>query len=213
MDERHIDAAAEIVGAAKELFKAFESRLAEVMASQRLASHETNEAMAETRKTLMGLLQHARDISDMARAAQEDLRRGWQLHVAENSKAAGSEMARKFGQEIAKGLEARLSELTQQAEIATRRLTWRSTLTWALGLAIGIPLTINLGIRAFMPTADEMSIPGLSVSQTHDVVSRITLCWPQRNDIRDEHVCVMTHDPPRVTRAPHEETTVVVRGM
>jgi len=213
MDEQDIDQAAEIVGVAKELFRAFEVQLGEVMATQRLASKEANEALAETRKSLRGLLQHAKEAGEVARAAQEELRRGWQLHVAENSKAAGSEMARRFGEEIAKGLEKRLAELTRDAEIATRRLTWESTLTWVVGLVIAIPLSINIGIRAFMPTIDEMSLPGLSVSQTHDVVSRITLCWPRHTDILDQHVCVMTDDPPKVTRAPHDEAAVVVRGM
>ncbi len=208
-----MDQAAEIVGVTKELFKAFEDQLAEVMASQRLATREANEALAETRKNLRGLLQHARESVEVARAAQEELRRGWQLHVAENSKAAGSEMARRFGEQITKGLGKRLAELADQAEMATRRLSWKSTLTWVLGLAIAIPLTVTLGIQTFMPTVDQMSIPGLSVAQTRDVVSRITLCWPQRNDIRNEHVCIVTDDPPRVTRAPHEETAVVVRGM
>lgn len=213
MKEQDIDQAVEIAGAAKELFNAFEARLGEVMANQRLAAREASEALAETRGALMKLLSQAREGSETVRAMQDELRRNWQMHVAENSKAAGREMARAFGAEIAAGLEGRLAKLAGQAELATRRLTWGSTLRWALALGIAIPLTITLGIRAFMPTLEDQSIPGLTVAQTHDVLSRITLCFPHRNDIRDAHVCVATDDPPRLTRGPQGEAVVVARGM
>ncbi len=213
MDERDIDEAAELVGTAKELFKAFESQLGEVMANQRLASKEANEALAETHKTLSGLLQHARNAGEIARSAQEELRRGWQLHVAENSKAAGSEMARKFGEDIARGLEKRLAQLAEEVEIATRRLAWKGIVVWALGLALGIPLTVELGIQSFMPRVEDLSIPGLTGAQTQGVLSRITLCWPEQKDARDPHVCVLTDDPPHVTRDRYNEPAVVARGM
>jgi hypothetical protein len=213
MKEQDIDEAVDIAGVAKELFNAFEARLGEVMATQRLAAREASEALAETRSALGKLLSQAREGSEALRAAQEELKRNWQMHVAENSKAAGRELARAFGEQIAAGLEQRLAELASQAERATRRLSWKSTLSWGLALAIAIPLTITLGIRAFMPSLEEQSIPGLSVAQTHDVLSRITLCFPHRNDIRDAHVCVATDDPPRLTRGPHGEAAVVARGM
>lgn len=213
MKEREIDQAAEIAGAAKELFKAFEDQLGEVMASQRLAAREASEALAETRSALTKLLQHAKQASETMRSMQEELRGNWQMHVAENSKAAGREMARAFGAEIAAGLEQRLKELAGRAELATRRLTWKSTFGWALGIAIAIPFTITLGIQAFMPSLAEQRIAGLSLAQTHDVLSRITLCFPQRNDIRDAHVCVATDDPPRLARGPHGEAAAVARGM
>ncbi|MGH8132563.1 MAG: hypothetical protein ACRETP_04925 [Steroidobacteraceae bacterium] len=207
------DQLAEIAGVAKELFKAFEEQLGEVMATQRLAGKEASEALAETRRALTELLRHAKQTVEGMRAVQEELRQKWAFHVAENSKAAGRELAHAFGAEIAAGLEQRLKELAGQADIATRRLSWESTLRWALGLAIAIPLTITLGIRTFMPSVQDLSIPGLTVTQTHAVLSRITLCWPKPNNLRDAHVCVMTDDPPRLTRGPHEEPVVVARGM
>jgi hypothetical protein len=213
MEPQDIDQAAEIAGVAKELFKAFEDRLGEVMATQRLASKEASEALAETRRELRELLNHAKQAGEAMRAAQEELRQKWQLHVAENSKAAGREIARAFGAEIAVGLETRLAELTRAAEIATRRLTWKNTLSWALGLAIAIPLTIMLGLSAFMPRPADPSVPGLTADQAHAVLSRIMPCFPQRYDVQDVHVCVATDDPPRLTRGPHEEAVVIVRGM
>jgi hypothetical protein len=213
MREEDIDQVAEIAGAAKQLFKAFEDQLGEVMASQRLASKEANEAFADTRRALQQLLHRAKEASDGVRKSQEDLFRGWQAHVTENSKAAGGEMARKFGEDIAKGLEKRLAELAEQVEVATRRLTWKSILSWALGIAIAIPLTVDIGIRAFMPSVEDMTIPGLSVAQTHDVLTRIHLCWPDPRKQQDSHVCVVTDDPPHITRDPWEKPAVIARGM
>lgn len=213
MKEREIEEAAEIAGAAKELFKAFEDSLAEVMATQRLATREAGEALAEARSTLAKLQQQAKEGSEAMRTMQEELRRNWQMHIAENSKAAGREMARAFGAEMAAGLERRLKELAGQAEMATRRLAWRSTLRWVLGLAIGIPLTILLGLDAYMPRPPDPSIPGLTADQAHDVLSRITPCWPQPDRIGDAHVCVVTDNPPRLTRGPHGEAVAVARAM
>jgi len=213
MKEQDIDQVAEITAAAKQLFGAFEVQLGEVMASQRLAGKEANEAFADTRRALQRLLHHAQEASDAVREAQEGLFRGWQAHVAENSKAAGSEMARRFGEEIAKGLENRLAELAGQVETATRRLAWKSILSWTLGIAIAIPLTVDVGIHAFMPSVEDMTIPGLSVAQTHDVLTRIHLCWPDPRKQQDFHVCVVTDDPPHITRDPWEKPAVIARGM
>ena len=80
-------------------------------------------------------------------------------------------------------------------------------------LGLGIPLTIMLGIRIFMPNVEDQTIPGLTVAQTRDVLSRITLCWPHSSDLRDAHVCMLTDDPPRLTRGPHREAVVVARGI
>lgn len=213
MKDPDIDQVAEIVGTAKQPFRAFEDQLGEVMASQRLASKEANEAFADTRWALQQILYRAEEVSDAVRKAQEGLFRGWQAHVAENSKAAGSEMARKFGEEIAKGLEKRLAELAEQVEAATRRLTWKSMLSWTLGIAFAIPLTVDIGIHAFMASVEDMTIPGLSVAQTHDVLTRIGLCWPDPRKQQDFHVCVVTDDPPHITRDPWEKPAVIARGM
>ena len=213
MKDEDIDQVAEIAGTAKQLFRAFEDQLGEVMASQRLASKEANEAFADTRRALQQILYRAEEVSDAVRKAQEGLFRGWQAHVAENSKAAGGEMARKFGEEIAKGLEKRLAELAEQVEAATRRLTWKSMLSWTLGIAFAIPLTVDIGIHAFMPSVEDMTIPGLSAAQTHDVLTRIGLCWPDPRKQQDFHVCVVTDDPPHITRDPWEKPAVIARGM
>jgi hypothetical protein len=106
-----------------------------------------------------------------------------------------------------------LSNFPKRPRPLARRLTWKSTLSGALRLATAIPLTINFGIRAFTPSVNEQSIPGLIVTQTHDVLSRITLCWPRPNDPQDAHVCVVTDDPPQLTHGWRGQAAVVARGM
>ncbi len=64
MKDPDIDQVAEIVGTAKQLFRAFEDQLGEVMASQRLASKEANEAFADTRRAL----QQCERLSEHSRA-------------------------------------------------------------------------------------------------------------------------------------------------
>jgi hypothetical protein len=49
------------------------------------------------RASLEALVQTAQGIAGTQRQAVQQLRRGWQLHVVENSRAAGAEMARTFG--------------------------------------------------------------------------------------------------------------------
>ncbi|HXS29091.1 MAG TPA: hypothetical protein VN730_15640 [Steroidobacteraceae bacterium] len=213
MKEQEIDQAAEVAGLAKEIFRAFESQLGEVMATQRLAAREASEALADTQIKLSKLLFEARQASDAMRAMQHELSRNWQMHVAENSKAAGRDMALAFGAEIAAGLEQRLEKLAIQAERATRRLTLRAAFPWVMGLAIAIPVIIAIALSALMPRPADPSILGLTADQTHDVLSRIAICAPYKNDMGDLHVCVATDDPPRLIRDPHNKATVIVRGM
>src|SRR6185312_4798572 len=176
-------------------------------------AREASEALADTQIKLSKLLFEARQASDAMRAMQHELSRNWQMHVAENSKAAGRDMARAFGAEIAAGLEQRLEKLTVQAERATRRLTLRAAFPWVIGLAIAIPLIIGIALSALMPRPADPSILGLTADQTHDVLSRITLCSPHKSDIREQHVCVATDDPPRLIRDPHDKAAVIARGM
>jgi len=211
--ERFESELAEALGAMKDLFREFEARLGEVVSAQRLASSEARNEATKARAALEELVRAAKTLVEAQRQALTELRQGWQLHVAENSKAAGREMARAFGEEMAGGLQQSLAQLAGRAEIATRRLTWQTHALWAMGVGVGIALLVMFGIHTFTPTVDELSIPGLSAMQTHEVLSRITLCWPQPKNLRDAHVCVVTDNPPQLTRGPHSEAAVVVRGM
>lgn len=217
MSEDRLDAferqATELVAAAKGLLNEFESRLGEVVSGQRVAESELRAESTRITHHLQELANRARDLANDQRALLTRIERDWQLKIEENATRAGERQAQAFGQSIAAGLEKRLARLAGEVERATRRLSWKVTLGWALGLAIGIPLAINVGIEAFAPSVADQSIPGLTVAQTHEVLSRIELCWPKPTHFSDVHVCVATDDPPRLTRGPHEEAAAIARGM
>src|SRR2546429_9889573 len=94
--ERFEAQAAETVGAMKALFREFEARLGEVVSAQRLASSEARNEAAKARGALEDLVRQANAIADAQRQAFTEVREGWRLHVAENSRAAGEEIARAF---------------------------------------------------------------------------------------------------------------------
>lgn len=205
--------AAEIIGAMKALLNEFESRLGEVVSAQRVAESELRAESTHITRHLRELATHARELAADQRTLLTRIERDWQLEIDENAQRAGAAQAQAFGERIAAGLEARLAELVGEVERATRRLTGKIALRWTLGLAIAVPLMVMLSLSAFMPRPPDPSIPGLTAEQAHAVLSRITPCWPRWNDIRDMHVCVVTDDPPRLARGPHEEAVVIVRGM
>lgn len=211
--ERLEHEAAETLGAMKALLNEFESRLGEVVSAQRVAESELRAESTRITHHLQELASRARELASDQRALLTRIERDWQLKIEENAGRAGERQAQAFGQSIAVGLEKRLATLAGEVERATRWLSWKTVLGWALGLAIGIPLAINVGIAAFAPSLADQSIPGLTVAQTHEVLTRIELCWPKPNNFSDAHVCVATDDPPRLTRGPHGEAVVIARGM
>ena len=207
--ERFETQAAETLGAMKELFAEFERRLGEVVGMQRLAASEARNEGTKVRGTLEKIARSAQDTADSQRQAIAELRAGWQMHVAENSKAAGAEMAKTFGKEIASGLQQRLEQLGTSVERATRRFEWMAALKWGLGLAavaiILAALSMNLLVRAILPEAD-----GLSPMQVHAAMTRLMACQVDKA----EHVCVAVEDNPRVVaRGAHGENLALVRGM
>src|SRR5262249_49857283 len=126
---------AEVLGAMKDLFREFEARLGEVVAAQRLANSEARNEGAKVRAALEELARSAKTIGEGQRQALTELRDGWRIHVADNSKAAGSEMAQKFGEGIAAGLERRLARMAEAVDRATWRFGWMSVLKWGGGIA------------------------------------------------------------------------------
>jgi hypothetical protein len=201
--------AAETLGAMKELFAEFERRLGQVVSTQRLTASEAREEGAKVRATLEKLARSAQETADNQRQAVHELRAGWQMHVSENSKAAGAQMAKSFGNEIASGLQQRLQELGTNVERATRRFEWMSTLKWGLvgagAAALGLSLAASIVVKAIVPHAD-----GLSGYQVHQAASRLESCQVDKV----EHVCIELEPTPRVVaRGPHGENLALVRGM
>ena len=63
--------------------------------------------------------------------------------------------AQAFGENIARGLRERLEGLAAEVEASTRRVTWKSSLPWALGIALTIPLTVGVCVSVFLPQSAE----------------------------------------------------------
>jgi hypothetical protein len=77
------------------------------------------------------------------------------LWIDTNAQRAGAAHAQAFGENIARGLQERLEGLAAEVKSSTRRFTWRSSLPWALGIAIAVPLTVGVCVSAFLPPAAE----------------------------------------------------------
>ena len=205
--------AAEIVGAMKELFAEFEKRLGEVVSAQRVAESETRAEGAHVTQQLRELGRFAKNLVGEQRNLLTRIDREWQMHIDSNAQRAGEAQAKAFGESIARGLHEQLAELATQVEASTRRLTWKTSLRWALGIAIAIPLAINLGVQAIAPSVEKLSVAGLTPEQTRDALSKLVPCRVEKTNWRDWHVCVGVDNPPRLTKGSSSEALVVVRGM
>lgn len=72
------------------------------------------------------------------------------MHVAENSKAAGEEMALRFGQQMATGLTQKLDErLGDALERLTRRFEWTTALKWGLVGLFSSLIVVSLASMMF----------------------------------------------------------------
>jgi hypothetical protein len=205
--------AAEIVGAMKELFAEFEKRLGEVVSAQRVAASEARAEGAHVTQQLQELSRFAKNLVGEQRNLLTRIDRDWQMHIDSNAQRAGEAQAKAFGESIARGLHEQLAELATQVEASTRHLTWKTSLRWALGIAIAIPLTINLGVQAIAPSAEKLSVSGLTPEQTRDALSKLVPCHPDMNNWHDWHICIAVDAPPSLARGASGEALVVVRGM
>ena len=218
--------AAEMVGAMKELFREFERHLGEIVSAQRMASSEARAEGARVTKDLHEIHQAARAIVSGHRELVARIEREWQLRIDNNAQRAGEAHAQAFGENIARGLQGRLEELADEVHSATRRLTWKFSLRWALGVAIAIPLTVAVCVSSLSPSvgshvdkppaiskpsAGLPSVVGLTTAQVREAVSRLSLC--QVTKTNDWHACIEVDSPQRVGLGSADRLRVVVRGM
>src|SRR5579859_2399509 len=213
--ERLETEAAEIVGAMKDLFREFEKQLGEIVSVQRIASTEARAQGAQVSKDLHEINRSARALLSEQRDLVARLEREWQLRIDANAQRAGEAQAQAFGENITRGLQGQIDKLTADVKSATRHYTWKSSLQWALGIAIAIPLTVALCVSAFLPHGDPqidkpnggrsvMSKPivglpaaiGLTAAQTREVVSKLSLCQAPKTN--DWHACIDVDTPPRM---------------
>jgi hypothetical protein len=195
--------AAEVLGAMKELLQEFERRLNEVVGVQRLASSEARSENAKARTALEALARQARATTEAQHQAVAELRAGWQMHVAENSMAAGEEMARRFGEQVTAGLERKLAATTVAVDRVMRRFEWMTALKWGAGIAIAVVLMTTIGVWALMP-----SVEGLSGTQVRAAMTAITPCTVRQ----EAHVCAAV-EPDEVIRGQSGTTLAIVKGM
>ena len=195
---------AETVGEMKALFNEFRQQLGVMVNQARIANSEAREEGVKAREALGELVRQARATSENQRQALTELRDRWQLQVAENSRAAGQEIARAFGAQIASGLQQKLEVMSTAVECATRRFGWMTALKWTGGIAISIVLTIFLGLWLFLPRVE-----GLPWHYVRAAATELRLCQIGQ----EAHVCIATDDKPRVLKDTDGEAVVVVRGL
>jgi hypothetical protein len=80
-----------------------------------------------------------------------------------------------------------------------------TALKWTGGIAIGIVLTIFLGLWAFLPRVE--GLPWHFVRAA--AATELRLCQIGQ----EAHVCIATDDKPRMRKDHDGEAVVVVRGM
>jgi hypothetical protein len=230
-DLEHLETqAAEMLGAMKDLFKEFERHLGEMVSSQRMASTEARAESTQVRKDLNDLRISARNMVSDHRELLSRIEREWQLRIDANAQRAGETHAQAFGAGVAQGLERQLAGLIGEVKTVTRTLSWRSSLQWALGIAIAIPLTVGISLIILSPQAEPRiertaaekpavnkpgiglpGVVGITAAQTREAASKLSLCEvPKTNDW---HVCIEVDSPPRVGLGSPEKPRMVVRGM
>jgi hypothetical protein len=195
---------AETAGEMKALFNEFRQQLGAMVNQARIASSEAREEGVRVRAALEELARQAKATAEAQRRALAELRDGWRLHVAENSKGAGEDIARAFGAQIASGLQQKLQGLGTAVERATQRFGWITALKWTGGVAIGIVLTVLLILWAFLPRVE-----GLPWHYVRAAATELRLCYVEKA----AHVCIATDDKPRVLKDANGEAMVVARGL
>jgi hypothetical protein len=196
--------AAEIVAAAKRLLKELERLAGESIHQQRIAA---SEARVEGVKVTGLLAELGRDASELVtrqRTLLTRIEKDWQLHIDENAQRAGQRQAQEFGESISSGLRQPIAQLTADLQRAAERFTWTSSLKWGVGIALGIGMTIALGVFALVSSVD-----GLSTLQVRMAMSQLAPCSVGQR----QHVCMAVEVPTRVGTGPKGLAMVVVRGM
>jgi hypothetical protein len=220
-------AAAEIVGAMKEIFKEFENRIGEVVSVLRVSASEARNEGAQAARQLQELTRLGKSLLDEQRAVLARIERDWQLRIDGNAQRAGEAQAKAFGESIARGLQEKLEDLASQVEIATRRYTWKSAWPWAMGVAFAIPLTVAVFLSASSPSANQPSAEApplskhsatssafainLSEAQAREALSKLSLCQVPKT--LDWHACIEVDSPPRIGFGGLNGQRVAIRGM
>jgi hypothetical protein len=197
--------AAELIAVVKGLVREFEARIGEAVSTQRVAASEARAEGVKITGQLENIGRYANDLLTRQRTLLTQIEKDWQLHIDENARRAGAEQARQFGEALIEGVCEPLAVLARDIQNTTARFTWASLLKWGGGIGLGIALTIALGVKALVPSVDD-----LSPSQVRTAMSHLASCQIDKKD----HVCIDIDDKPRIVRGlKGDELVVRVKGM
>jgi hypothetical protein len=112
-------------------------------------------------------------------------------------------MAKRFGEQLTVGLTGKLATTAANVETLLKRFEWRTDLRWVAGIALGIIVTILMGVSALTP-----GIKGLSSDQATTAMAEIAPCIVQER----AHVCVAV-EADKVVKGPSGVTLAAIKGM
>jgi hypothetical protein len=208
MDQAELDRfesqAAEIVGAAKGLFDEFEARLAQALNDQKLTNAQTRDDAVQLRKVLQEVVASSKAVVDAREREGNRIVQEWKTLFQDLARKAGQEQAQAFGESLSAGLRKDISALSKATQQATGRLQWSSILSWAVGVALAIPLTIAIGVWALLP----------SVEGVDPLRVRVAMAFLEPCEIKGKtRVCFPVDDNPELVRRKDGRELTAVRGL
>lgn len=208
MDQAELDRfesqAAEIVGAAKGLFDEFEARLAQALNEQKLTNAQTRDDAVQLRKVLQEVVASSKAVVDSREREANRIVQEWKTLFQDLARKAGQEQAQAFGESLSAGLRNDIAVLSKATKQATGRLQWSSILSWAVGVALAIPLTIALGVWALLPSVD-----GVEPWRV-----QIAMQWLQPCEVAGKpRLCIAVDDKPRIMPNGNGIPVVPVRSL
>lgn len=208
MDQSGLDRfesqAAEIVGAAKGLFDEFEARLAQALNDQKLTNAQTRDDAVQLRKVLQEVVASSKAVVDAREREGNRIVQEWKTLFQDLARKAGQEQAQAFGESLSAGLRKDISALSKATQQATGRLQWSSIVSWAVGVALAIPLTIAIGVWALLP-----SVEGVEPWRVQIAMQRLERC-EVAGKVR---LCIAVDDKPLLLKGASGQPVTAVRGL
>jgi hypothetical protein len=201
--KRATDEVAEFAAAAKALLGLYETKLAKVVNDLELAKNRSSDHEGQIRKSLDDISRTGKELAKQQRDLVTEIEKTWMLRIDRTAAEAGASLAKVFGDSIALGLQQRLDGLASEVEETTRRFRWMPAVRWGIGIAIGIPLTIGIGVLALVP-----KVEGVAALEVFYAMQRLEPCKVGN----DGHVCVAI-DPKLKVSGAAKDTLAIVKGL
>ncbi len=202
--DRFESQAAEIVGAAKGLFNEFESRLAQALNEQKLTNAQARDDAIQLQKVLKDVVASSKLVVDAREREAARIVEEWKGLFQDLARKAGAAQAQAFGESLSVGLRSDIDALSRATKQATGRLWWSSIVSWAIGIALAIPLTIALGVWALLPTVE-----GVDPWRV-----QIAMQWMQPCEVAGkQRLCIAVDDKPQTVPSGHGYPLVPIRSL